>query len=230
MYYNSVQTNVFSLLPYSSIKFTAADRYFSLLVNATHSGNSSSSGWAQIGVMNLSAKIQTTNSLTNNTVPRYVTYSLSLSKGWNLFSVPLAHAFVHNTTCTSGIIASPIWQLVNGSYRKASSVYGGAGYWIRSRGSCSVTFFGSNATYEMPSLSQGWSSIGAPETSTAFSYLAGSCSAVRLVGFNASSNSYYNVSTTATNNQTGLSPGAGYLIKVAGACSLGSSSMPPSPP
>ncbi len=231
MYYNTVQTNVFTLLPHSTTKFTTDEHSFILFLNSTYAGNVSR--WASIGVKNLSSTITPTPPITTTTVtiPRYITYTLSLNRGWNLFSVPMAYAVMHNTTCESGMISSPIWQLANGSYRKVSSVSGGFGYWVRSTSACSVTFFGSNMTYSiMPSLSSGWSSIGAPAAPTAFSYIAGSCNAIRLVGFNTSSNSYYDVSTSSTNNQTGMHSGAGYLIKVSSACSLGNNNMPPSPP
>jgi hypothetical protein len=164
------------------------------------------------------------------TIFQYLTYTVTLNRGWNLFSVPLEYATKLNTTCASSAIASPIWQLVNGQYEQASSIYGGIGYWVKSNSECSVTFSGPALTIdELPSLSQGWNLIGAFSYPTAFRSIAGTCSATSLMGFNPNANSYYSVSVSSADNVTGLLPSNGYFVKVSAACKLGSASALPPP-
>lgn len=171
----------------------------------------------------------------SSTFPRYTVYAgftsastqstatITLSRGWNLFSVPLANATTVNNTCSSDL-ASPIWQFTNGQYSKASSIRGGYGYWAQSTGTCTISFTGSPLTIsKMPSLSAGWNLIGALNSSTSSTNMLGGCD-VRSgpFGYSTSSNSYYNASQIA--------PYAGYFVNVTSACTPGAGSTPPAPP
>ena len=151
--------------------------------------------------------------------PSSVTFTLHLHPGWNLLSVPLLYSSEVNTTCNSEI-QSPVWQLQSGQFIRAYNTEGGNGYWLKLSDSCSVTFAGQPLTSaQLPSLSVGWNLIGALNYSAPFNSIAGNCRAVSgPMSFDPSSGTYYNTST--------ISPGKGYFVKVASACSMGNAPPP----
>ncbi len=151
--------------------------------------------------------------------PSAVTFTLHLRPGWNLLSVPLLYSSEVNTTCNSEI-QSPVWQLQGGQYLRSYNTEGGNGYWLKLSDSCSVTFSGQPITSaQLPSLSEGWNLIGALNYSAPFNSIAGSCKAVvGPMSFDPSSGTYYNSSM--------ISPGKGYFVKVASACSMGNAPPP----
>ena len=137
--------------------------------------------------------------------------------------MPLQYAINASSSCPAGAIASPIWQMINGSYVKASYIYGGAGYWVEMTSPCSMTFTGSPLTLaEMPSLTEGWNLIGALNYSAHFSSITGDCEVTRgPTGFNTGTGQYVDSPT--------ISPGKGYFVKVVSDCTLASEPQPPIP-
>jgi hypothetical protein len=174
-----------------------------------------------------SSTISTTIQTTTTILP-LTNYTLQLNPGWNLFSVPLTYATKLNTTCAKGVIESPIWQLLNGKYVKASLIYGGTGYWVKAASACSVTFRGPSLTLnEIPSLTSGWNIFGALNYTTDFSNMSSNCDVLRgPYGFNTTANLFYETSSITTGN--------GYLVRLGSSCTLGSApppiSMPIPPP
>ena len=171
------------------------------------------------------ATIQAGATTATTTIPpfNYATYTLTLNAGWNLFSIPLEYATGLSGTCSSGELVSPVWQLSNGQYIRATSLYGGVGYWIKSTAACALTFAGPSLSInEFSNLNAGWNMIGALNGTTQFSSIKGTCNVVSgPFGFDIASNSYY--------NSTSLVTGSGYFINVTSACNLGSGA-PPAPP
>jgi hypothetical protein len=199
-------------------------------VTAAYSGDgtyAASYGTTLLATSPTPTSTSTTNTTTSTTsttsiLPIRQAYTLNLTRGWNLFSVPLFNATQLSTTCSAGDLLSPTWQFVNGQYSKASFISGGEGYWLKVAAPCTVTFSGTLLTIDrLPNLNVGWDIVGALGYNTQFSTLLGMCNITRgPFGFDGASNSYYNASSLVT--------GQGYFIKVSSACSLGN--IPPSPP
>ena len=152
-----------------------------------------------------------------------VTATVVLSRGWDLFSVPLTNTTVIGNTCPSGSLLSPIWQFTNGTYSMATKIHGGLGYWVQASTPCTLTFSGQPLTTgKLPYLSPGWNLIGALNYSTSFTSILGSCNVVNgPLGFDIGTNQYYNASQIATNS--------GYFVDVSSGCTLGVSGPPPPP-
>ena len=163
--------------------------------------------------------------------PALENYTLYLSSGWNLLSIPFSLADVVSNTCgsTSGFTYG------NGNYVQTDLSVGKRvstgieGFWVKSKtGSCSMTFQGqptdeiSADSLQGTGLVSGWNLIGSPATSTAFTSLQGTC-VVQSGPWG------YDTAGQKWVKSTTLAPGHGYFVKVAGYCTLGGEAPPPLP-
>ncbi|MFA4946832.1 MAG: hypothetical protein WC607_04845, partial [Candidatus Micrarchaeia archaeon] len=149
------------------------------------------------------------------------------SVGWNLFSVPLDGAALAYTNC----LPASVWQYdaQSNSYSRAGRLSqglrlsSGAGYWFRAAADCSAVFHGSQEYTEYyQELDAGWNLVGAPFASTDFSSVIGDCVVV--------SGPWSFSAFSGYAQDSFLSPGKGYWVKVSAACALGSSDKPPAMP
>lgn len=165
-------------------------------------------------------------------------YTLSLRKGWNLFSVPVYEdrAGTPGTPGTPGEpgagtlftsyetdckYKSPVWKYSSASqkYEKTPNVTGSRqGFWVRAQNDCTVTVTGDGVrTVEGyfaggVKLETGWNIIGG---------LPDEVRTDRLRGCKIARGPYwYNTASGRWETHEFLEPGRGYLIAVANACTL----------
>ncbi|GEM_PF-3574846 len=163
------------------------------------------------------------------------TYTLSLKKGWNLFSVPVKEnqptQFVSfETNCK---YKSPLWKYSNAknSYEKATTVTSSKeSFWIKAGSDCTVAVK-NNGAYEMDeyfknfALKKGWNFIGGAPEITFFDDIKGTCIFAKgPYWFNTAANSWVKTDQ--------MEPGKGYVIAVQNECRLeqeGPPSFPEAP-
>lgn len=82
----------------------------------------------------------------------------SISKGWNLVSVPIAVTNVYRSTvfpgCSSNVFA------YHGRYVAGDTVSNGVGYWLKFKGDSTLTMMGSPHLSDTLVLNSGWNIIG----------------------------------------------------------------------
>jgi len=161
-------------------------------------------------------------------------YALSLSKGWNLVSVPLAGGAIKVEANSCGFVR--VWSFVSGKY-DVSSIYslkGGEGYWFGVPSACSITFSADApllAADFSKSMSAGWNIVGAPFASAwDFNSIDGSTmfqdSPVAPVWFDQLKNDCNVVSGPwgyngkAYSKSEGLRKGKAYWVRVSSSCIL----------
>lgn len=151
-------------------------------------------------------------------------FVLSVSKGWNLKSIPYPKATLLKSTCD----AVSAFRYSNG-YEKFDLGVGSTlsllemGFWLKSDSDCQMTFSVDGKPNEFQSnLNSGWAILGSTQGSVSFSDIQGSC--VSSSGPWAFENGKWVRSTT-------LKTGNGYFVKMDSSCKLGSGSdsLPPLP-
>ncbi|MFH1785132.1 MAG: hypothetical protein ABH842_01770 [Candidatus Micrarchaeota archaeon] len=165
------------------------------------------------------------------------TYSITLQTGWNLISSPVmgssssrSEAVVTATTCDISQV-----YVHDQAYRSyVTSGYGvdvgdvvpvPNAMWVKTTEPCKITFTGSSKMEYTNgwAVSAGWVGFGGAYTSTSWSDFVGDCNVV-------SGPWKFNTTAWQWEKATAIRPGEGYFVKVADACTLGASSMPPSLP
>ncbi|MFH1917440.1 MAG: hypothetical protein ABIJ21_09335 [Nanoarchaeota archaeon] len=168
---------------------------------------------------------------------------LSLKKGWNLVSVPVAEyqrlvcvrapCYVGLSTNLKAIDCANVkvfshdssgyWDITQSIYQEIfpqSGWMAGSAYWVRTGKACTMTFDG--AEQMTPDkltqgnswhLQPGWNSLGAPIKNIEFSKLSSTCEI--------SSGPYrFNTDANKWEKAQVLKAGEGYFVKVASECSL----------
>ncbi len=152
------------------------------------------------------------------------TFVLSVSKGWNLKSIPYPKATLLKSTCD----AVSAFRYSNG-YEKFDLGVGSTvslldmGFWLKSDSDCQLTFDVDGKPNQFQSnMNSGWVILGSTQGSISFSDVRGSCTSSS--GPWAFENGKWVRSNT-------LSEGNGYFVKFDSSCKLGSESdsLPPLP-
>ena len=175
------------------------------------------------------------------TVPTESTYTLQLSQGWNMLSVPMVGAQVVSNDCGSN--TAFVYDGV--SYKKVDISQGStvgfnfAGFWVKYQGptgQCKITLKSeglgmyyakdierlvTNNGAGSYKLHAGWNLVGAPYDGVEISSIKGACDIK-------SGPWYYGGGQWSKSSV--LKSGLGYFIKVANDCILGSGEVPPAPP
>lgn len=151
-------------------------------------------------------------------------FVLSVSKGWNLKSVPYSKATLLKTSCdeVSAFKYTTGYEKLNlavGSTLSLSDL----GFWLKSDTDCQMTFSVDGKPNEFNSnLNSGWVILGSTLGSVSFSDVQGSCVS------NSGPWAFENGKWVRTST---LTEGNGYFVKLDSSCKLGSESdsLPPLP-
>ncbi|MEM5820765.1 MAG: hypothetical protein QXP34_00380, partial [Candidatus Aenigmatarchaeota archaeon] len=145
-------------------------------------------------------------------------YVLSLKKGWNLISIPLAPSNIESVKCD----ISSIWSYENGKWKKLSNInqlVPGKGYWIYVRSAtCDIVIYGDRINYNpIEKLSKGWNLVGIGSNEIYVKDLKNVCKNITRIW------SYENGRWIKLNDDDKLIPGKGYWIYSRDECDLGRS-------
>ena len=135
-------------------------------------------------------------------------FTLSMKKGWNLFSVPV-DSNIKDVESTCAFYPSNIFEY-SGSYLNPSALAAGKGYWFRTSNDCSLKVKGVSSSGSEIALNAGWNAIGVPYASSNFK---GDCKFVK---------GPYSYDSTARKwvSASSLQPFKGYFVKVSSACKM----------
>ncbi|MBI2079708.1 hypothetical protein HYT84_03010 [Candidatus Micrarchaeota archaeon] len=158
-------------------------------------------------------------------------YSLTLNKGWNLFSVPFTYGRMVSSTCGNDVMFG--YNDESKKYYKLSlaglDLFKSA-YWMKAKESCTIDFklepgYGWLYSNQInKNLKKGWNIINAPYDRVSLEDIAGNCEFK-------SGPWYYNTGDKKWAKSQLLESSRGYIVKVAGDCTLGSTDeVPPALP
>ncbi len=94
----------------------------------------------------------------------------SISKGWNLVSVPIAVTKVHRSTVFPGSSSNVF--AYQGRYVAGDTVSSSVGYWLKFNSDSTITMMGSPCSSDTIPLSPGWNIIGSLSSPVSVSTLA----------------------------------------------------------
>jgi hypothetical protein len=157
--------------------------------------------------------------------PPIKSFSISLTTGWNLISLPLQPSNSEIGTVIQGIkdLVEVIYAYTGTDYisyiprassNTLTSMVAGQGYWVYMSSNATLTVSGSDAPMSI-NLRAGWNLIGYNKTqgmpiSQAVKSIDGHFSAI--YGFNPTSNTYSSYGPGTDNTLTEFEPGRGYWI------------------
>lgn len=159
--------------------------------------------------------------------PAVSTYTLSLSNGWNLISLPLQPSDTSISTVLNDISGKYliVWSYVNGAWKKhqpgkpsdLTTLEAGRGYWIYMSESKSLTITGQPASPSAIQLGNGWNLTGwNPQSSASASDSLSTISDKYLIVWSYVNGAWKKYQPGKPSDLNTFEPGYGYWIKTTG--------------
>jgi len=148
--------------------------------------------------------------------------------GWNMVAAPIGQKISMSDVAAKCNTQQHAWELTENGYVKKTTIEPGVGYWVKSYGECKfqvpASLAAKNAAFSRK-LFSGWNLVGAPASPVSMQDNYGDCQIKSGPWYY-----QYGQNSISYAASTSLEPGRAYWIKVAAACTLGASDMPPAPP
>lgn len=142
------------------------------------------------------------------------THTITLTKGWNLFSIPFDSARVVSTCPRFSTTRRP-WHYdsTTKNWVRVLVLEGGKGYWLKATDTCTITATGTENVEARQTLSAGWNQVGASFDVESLSPMLTSCTVTNGPwAYDTVQKQYVRATETERGN--------GYFVKVSATCTM----------